>query len=232
MTTSETRPVCGPRDLDGDDRWIKPTPEPLGCYDCWLLYDGPGWADFIVPDSVWSVISPTGHEGGVLCAPCMFRRMKSAGITRTVGAFASGPCYDDDALERVRTANAAERAASRGETRRETLTPADALASIADMREEREALCELLGVEPGESIVEAVRDVMDERDDAASLSARAQIAKLTDDRDRWRTADGVAVRERDEARADLARYQRRNAELERRLACIRGVTEGRDGEVA
>jgi len=71
--------------------WLKPKPDPLACYDCLLPYTDPGFADFVVPDDVWAKISPTGDEGGILCATCMFRRMEALGI-RSDGRFRSGPC--------------------------------------------------------------------------------------------------------------------------------------------
>lgn len=77
--------TCGPA----------PKPEPLACYECLLVYGGPGWADFVVPDDVWAQISPTGDEGGILCATCMFRRMETLGI-ECDGRFTSGPCAQHD----------------------------------------------------------------------------------------------------------------------------------------
>src|SRR5688572_27527257 len=43
----------------------------LACYDCGLPYGGPGWSDCHIPDETWLCISPTGHEGGVLCLNCI-----------------------------------------------------------------------------------------------------------------------------------------------------------------
>ena len=63
------------------------------CNDCGLPYDSPRYADFVVPDEVWKRISPTGDEGGILCAGCMFGRMAMLNITCD-GRFTSGPCAD------------------------------------------------------------------------------------------------------------------------------------------
>lgn len=63
--------------------WLKPKPDPLGCYDCLLRYGEPGWADFVVPDDVWLRISPTGNDAGILCATCMF--MDSSRQARALG---------------------------------------------------------------------------------------------------------------------------------------------------
>lgn len=65
----------------------------LGCADCGLPYGSERWADFVVPDDAWLKISPTGHEGGVLCVQCMLDRAVRAGV-ECVGKFTSGPFVD------------------------------------------------------------------------------------------------------------------------------------------
>jgi hypothetical protein len=67
----------------------------LACYDCGLLYGGPSWADFVVPDDVWKRISPFRDESGILCVSCMFRRMTLLKI-ECEGRFTSGPCAQHD----------------------------------------------------------------------------------------------------------------------------------------
>jgi len=71
--------------------WIKPTPEPLACYDCGLGYGAPGWMDTHVPNDVWQKISPTGHEGGILCISCMARRCEALGLRDVSLMITSGP---------------------------------------------------------------------------------------------------------------------------------------------
>lgn len=60
------------------------------CYDCHLAYDDPGFADLVVPNDVWLLVSPTGHEGGLLCPTCLVRRAERLGI-RCKATFRSGP---------------------------------------------------------------------------------------------------------------------------------------------
>jgi hypothetical protein len=61
-----------------------------GCHDCGRPYGEQGFEDFLVPHDVWRRISPTGDEGGLLCACCIVARLSAADI-RCVGAFVSGP---------------------------------------------------------------------------------------------------------------------------------------------
>lgn len=61
------------------------------CYDCNLPYGDPGFADLIVPNDVWAKISPTGHEGGLLCPTCIVRRATKAGLQNVRAIFRSGP---------------------------------------------------------------------------------------------------------------------------------------------
>ncbi len=89
-----------PKPLTADDITPKPltaddiTPKPLtaaNCHGCGLPYDDPGFADLVVSNDVWSQISPTGDEGGLLCPTCMVRAAAKAGLTRTRAIFRSGP---------------------------------------------------------------------------------------------------------------------------------------------
>lgn len=62
------------------------------CYDCGRAYgDEYGFPDLTVQKSVWAKISPTGHEGGLLCPSCLIRRVVDAGLTDVPARFASGP---------------------------------------------------------------------------------------------------------------------------------------------
>ena len=60
------------------------------CYDCLRPYGEGGFEDLLIPDRDWLEISPTGNEGGLLCACCISARLTKGGI-RCVGAFMSGP---------------------------------------------------------------------------------------------------------------------------------------------
>ena len=61
------------------------------CMDCGLKYgDEHGFPDLVVPDDVWKIISPGGHEGGLLCPSCLCRRAHNAGVT-CEARFTSGP---------------------------------------------------------------------------------------------------------------------------------------------
>lgn len=67
------------------------TPSPLACYDCGLPYADPGWCDVAIPDQDWLAISPTGHEGGVLCLTCIARRLVGLGRRDVPLVVTSGP---------------------------------------------------------------------------------------------------------------------------------------------
>lgn len=68
----------------------------LGCYDCGRGYGEEfGFPDLIVPNDVWSKISPTGDEGGMLCPSCMCKRAHNLGI-ECHAVFRSGPFFDHD----------------------------------------------------------------------------------------------------------------------------------------
>lgn len=60
------------------------------CWDCRLPYTDPGFADLVVPHNIWAKVSPTGHEGGLLCPTCLVRRAEMAGV-QSVAEFRSGP---------------------------------------------------------------------------------------------------------------------------------------------
>lgn len=60
------------------------------CYDCGLPYGDPGFADLVVPNEAWLAMSPTGHEGGLLCPTCMVRAATVAGLD-VMAVFRSGP---------------------------------------------------------------------------------------------------------------------------------------------
>lgn len=61
------------------------------CHDCGLEYGQPGFQDLIIPNSAWRQISPTGDEGGTLCANCICARLEARGMREIPGAFMSGP---------------------------------------------------------------------------------------------------------------------------------------------
>ena len=70
----------------------QPGPEPVAaCADCGLSYDDSGWADVVVPDILWAMISPTGGEGGLLCFTCMNRRLSGFRESNVPFQIASGP---------------------------------------------------------------------------------------------------------------------------------------------
>jgi len=73
------------------------TGEASGCYDCGAPYGT--WPDLLVPDAAWLLISPTGHEGGLLCPVCIIRRCEAAGIKDVPAAFASGPLRSVEYVE-------------------------------------------------------------------------------------------------------------------------------------
>lgn len=61
------------------------------CYDCGLPYSSPAWADVVVPDDIWLKISPTGHDGGLLCFNCMNGRLAAIDAVNVPFMVASGP---------------------------------------------------------------------------------------------------------------------------------------------
>lgn len=72
-------------------QWIKPTPTPLGCYDCGLPYEGGHWVESVVPNDVWREISPTGNEGGILCINCIASRLYEIGLSDVPVKLTAGP---------------------------------------------------------------------------------------------------------------------------------------------
>lgn len=62
------------------------------CFDCGLEYghDG-GFEDLVIPTHIWRKISPTGDEGGLLCANCICARLTEKGISGVPAAYMSGP---------------------------------------------------------------------------------------------------------------------------------------------
>ena len=71
------------------------TPTAAACADCGLHCDDPGYADFVAADDVWKSVSPTGDEGGILCANCMVYRAAARSI-KAGGRFTSGPFAESD----------------------------------------------------------------------------------------------------------------------------------------
>ena len=61
------------------------------CFDCGVPYGENGFEDLIIPNDIWHRISPTGDDGGLLCAVCICNRLTQAGIRGVPGAFMSGP---------------------------------------------------------------------------------------------------------------------------------------------
>lgn len=61
------------------------------CYSCGMRYDSDGWADVVIPDAVWKLISPTGGDGGLLCFACMNARLSRLGLRNVPFQIASGP---------------------------------------------------------------------------------------------------------------------------------------------
>lgn len=71
------------------------------CIDCGRKYgDEYGFPDLLVPNDVWAKISPTEHEGGLLCPSCMCRRAFDAGLTDVPARFVSGPFCANGERER------------------------------------------------------------------------------------------------------------------------------------
>lgn len=78
---------------------------PLSCFDCTAPYGCDGWVDVVVPHDVWLKISPTGHEGGVLCFRCMTKRLEAVGyspVNPVPVIISSGPYTDDNEGWRMR----------------------------------------------------------------------------------------------------------------------------------
>ena len=50
-----------------------------GCYDCDVEYSSVDWFEALVPTKFWLLISPTGHDGGLLCFQCMQKKFTELG---------------------------------------------------------------------------------------------------------------------------------------------------------
>lgn len=61
------------------------------CHDCHLPYGGPAWIEAVVPNEIWSRISPTHDDGGILCINCMARRCADMGLEDVPVMLAAGP---------------------------------------------------------------------------------------------------------------------------------------------
>lgn len=62
------------------------------CHDCGRQYGAEhGFPDLVVPHEIWTKISPTGDEGGMLCPSCMVARAHAAGLEGVPATFRSGP---------------------------------------------------------------------------------------------------------------------------------------------
>ena len=104
---------AGPEWIEGD---VKPEPSPEYvpllasvekrrmqgcCIDCGRKYgDEYGFPDLVIHDEAWKSISPTGHDGGLLCPSCMCRRAHDAGI-KCEARFTSGPFVSSHAASDV-----------------------------------------------------------------------------------------------------------------------------------
>jgi hypothetical protein len=47
--------------------------------------------DAVVPNEIWTQISPSGDEGGLLCITCMAARCEDAGLQNVPLKITSGP---------------------------------------------------------------------------------------------------------------------------------------------
>lgn len=64
----------------------------IACYDCGLWYSGSAWADIVLPNELWELISPTDRQGGgLLCFNCMNRRLEFLGLEEVPFEIGSGP---------------------------------------------------------------------------------------------------------------------------------------------
>lgn len=61
----------------------------MSCHDCGIDYAY--MEDLIIPNWAWVRISPTGDDGGLLCANCICGRLDNVGISNVPAAFMSGP---------------------------------------------------------------------------------------------------------------------------------------------
>lgn len=63
----------------------------VGCKDCGLPYQSDSWADLCLDAEEWCLISPSGGEGGLLCANCMVSRARQRGMKHVRAVWNSGP---------------------------------------------------------------------------------------------------------------------------------------------
>ena len=49
------------------------------CYECQIDYGSRAWSEALVPTKFWLLISPTGHDGGLLCFQCMEKKFWDLG---------------------------------------------------------------------------------------------------------------------------------------------------------
>ena len=77
----------------------EPAIKTANCHDCARPYEHEsGFADLLLPNEVWSKISPDGDGGGLLCPCCIIARLTRAGYTDVDARFVSGPFLVDDGL--------------------------------------------------------------------------------------------------------------------------------------
>jgi hypothetical protein len=59
----------------------RPPSEYCACYDCGLLYQSPYWAETILENEDWELVSPSIHKGsGLLCFTCICERLDKLGL--------------------------------------------------------------------------------------------------------------------------------------------------------
>ena len=69
------------------------------CYDCKRPYSDGTWpGDMLIQDSLWLDISPTGHEGGILCPSCIVKAL----LEKTGRTAAVVIVMDEDEVYRTR----------------------------------------------------------------------------------------------------------------------------------
>ena len=63
----------------------------LGCFGCGLEYGGDHWLEIVLPNDIWAKISPTGDDGGILCANCIAERLNKLGMKNVSYKLVAGP---------------------------------------------------------------------------------------------------------------------------------------------
>jgi len=53
------------------------------CDDCGMPYGSPSWIECVVPDDIWSQISPSVDEGGILCIQCIVNKLDALDLRST-----------------------------------------------------------------------------------------------------------------------------------------------------